>query len=210
MVVLNKGRWGKYTLKENIKAFLYPQEYLKILDKCNKKQEITLTIQINTGGRINECRNIKVGDIDYERNNLILRVTKVKARKKETKPTPRHIPISSQFVKYLKKIRKSYNLGSEDYFPMLHTAAYNACLKTHLKDIRKVDYNNFSSHNIRKTFECWLIALGLDNFKVAKHLGHTATVAFNSYISPDIFTYEDKNVIRDILGDLYGYRERRF
>lgn len=210
MPTINKGKWGKFHVKENKSLFFYPQEWLKILDRAKPKQLINLQMQINTGARINEAKNIEVRDIDLERRNLILRVTKVRSRKKETKPTPRIIPISSKFAKFLKKQTRDMKLGEGNTFPMLSVAAYNTAIKKLAKDIGRKDYQDFSSHNIRKTFENWLIALGVDGFAVAKHLGHDAKTALTSYISPDIFRYEDKVLIRQILGDLYSYNERRF
>ena len=51
----------------------------------NEKQPI-FDILINTGARIEEALNIKPEDFDWERNNLTLRVTKIKARKGEMGP----------------------------------------------------------------------------------------------------------------------------
>ncbi len=210
MPTINKGRYGKYTVKDNKSLFFYPNEWREMLKIANSRQKLNLHMQGQTGARIEEALNIKAEDIDFDRNNLILKVTKVRARKKETKPTPRIIPISSNFTKYLKKQIKLYNLLPEDKFPMLNKSAISQALKKLAEAIGRKDYRDFSSHNLRKTFECWLIAIGVDGFAVCKHLGHTPSVALNDYISPDIFTYEDKQQIRSILGDLYSYNERRF
>jgi len=207
---LQKGKWGTYTVKENKSLFFFPNEWVKIIKLAKPRQQLSFNMQIHTGARITEALNIKVIDIDFERNNLNLRVTKVRAKKKETKPTPRMISISSQFAKQLRKYIKKYNLKQDDYFPMIKRAATTSAIKYLARKIGRKDWRDFSSHNLRKTFECWLIAIGIDGFKVAKHMGHTPAVALNSYISPDIFTYEDKKLIRNILGDLYSYNERRF
>ena len=199
-----------YHIKQNLKHFYYPEQWLKLMKEAKPKQKETFTMLINTGARFNEARHIKVEDVDFERNNLVLKVTKVKAKKKETRPNPRHIPISTEFSKFLKKQVKKYNLKADDYFPMLKSSAANTALKKLTKKIGIKEYQDYSIHNLRKTFECWLIALGNDGFKVAKHLGHTAAVALNEYISADIFTYQDKKMIRQIIGDLYSYNERGY
>ena len=200
----------KYHRKNNLKLFFYPEEWTKIMAKAKPKQAETFMMLINTGARFNEAKHIQVQDIDFIRNNLILRVTKIKAKKGETRSNPRHIPISRRFTLFLKKQVKDHNLQPTDYFPMLQNPMSNIAIKNLAKDIGRQDWKDFSCHNIRKTFECWLLALGVDGFKVAKHMGHTAQVAMNDYISADIFTYDDKKQIREILGDLYGYTERRF
>lgn len=210
MTILQKGRWGRYTTKTDKKLFFYPNEFKKIMELANDKQKVNFSLQINTGARVEESLNIKMEDIDFERNNLILKKTKVRARLKETKPTPRIIPISSQFAKLLKKYIRTYNLKPEDYFYRLKADAVNKAIQKLAEKIGRKDFRDFSSHNLRKTFECWLVALGIDGFCICKHLGHTPAVALNSYISPDIFTNKDKEDIRKLLGDLYSYNERRF
>ena len=62
----------------------------------------------------------------------------------------------------------------------------------------------YSTHNIRKTLETWLMALGVDSLKVAMHMGHTIAIAQKHYISPDIFNWEDRKMMREIIGDLYA------
>ena len=61
----------------------------------------------------------------------------------------------------------------------------------------------FSVHNVRKTLESWLIARGVDGFKVCAHMGHDPRTAIKNYVSPDIFNFDDRNKIRIIIGDLY-------
>ena len=97
------GRWGLYRMKDNTKLFFYPREFLKILDKAKPKQRDSLMMLIHTGARHNEARHIKVGDVDLSRKTIIIRVTKVRAKKGEKNPRPRTIPISSQFAKIVKK-----------------------------------------------------------------------------------------------------------
>jgi integrase len=201
-MIINKGKHGHLHIKDNNKLYFYPEEWNRIFKAAKPRQKLNLDIQISTGARLNEAANIKVSDIDFERNNIILRVTKVKSKLKEKKPTPRIIPVSSEFTKRLRKYIRQYGLKSEDNFPMLTKAAYNTSIKKLAKSIGRDDWMDFSSHNIRKTTECWMIAVGIDGFKVAKHFGHTAKVALGSYVSADIFTGEDKTMIRDILGDV--------
>ena len=203
MPSINKGKWGKYHTKENKRVFFYPNEWLKLISLCKGKQKVSFTVLINTGARVNEARHIKVSDIDFSRNNIILRVTKVRAKKKETKSEPRILPISSKFSKYLKKIIKEYKLTSDNYLPMLKNAGLNIALKKLVEQVGRKDFEDFSVHNIRKTMECYLVALDIDSLKIIKHMGHTLAVAAQSYVSPDIFTYDDKKMIREILGDLY-------
>jgi len=77
----------RYTIKDNKNRFLYPKEFYKIYDKLKTKQKLTALVLINTGARIREAQNIKVSDIDLVNKRLVLRVTKSKAKKGESKLT---------------------------------------------------------------------------------------------------------------------------
>jgi len=65
------------------------------------------------------------------------------------------------------------------------------------------DWKMFSIHNIRKTFEVWLMALSVDGLTITAHVGHSMATAAGHYISPDVFSSDEKFKIREILGDLY-------
>lgn len=180
--------------KINKKRFLYPDEFEKMLDFCNPNQEFTFRSLINTGARINEVRNIEKQDLDSNRNNIILRITKVRAKKGEKRPTPRIISVSSKFFKYLKN-----NIGKRKF---LSTNASNVALKKVLKKAEVKNPEEVSVHNIRKTFGTWMLALSCDGFKVAQHLGHTPNELAKDYATNDVFNSKDKQIMREILGDL--------
>lgn len=195
----------KYKLKseENKKLFFWPDEWLNFYSLIKDKNKICFDILINTGARINEARYITPKNVSEERGTLFLAQTKVRALEGEKKPTGRLIPISSEFLNKLLKYAKNNNLKEDDKFPMLSTAQMNKLIKENSKLINKQGWYDLSAHNIRKTFECWLIALGVMPLVVANHLGHSLSVAQKYYISPDVFRPNDKILIRRILGDIY-------
>ena len=195
----NNGR--SYSNRSNRDRFFYPNEWMKFYDVLKENQKLTFDLLINTGARINEVKHIKLGDIDFERDTIILRVTKVKAKKGEKNPRPRTIGISSQFSRKLKGYTKGLN--NESYLNVLSTPAANICLKKTLKKININDFYMFSIHNIRKTHGNWLKALGIDGAEICTRLGHDYNTFLRAYSSPDIFTFKDKQDMRLILGDLY-------
>lgn len=201
-------------VRGNRDRFFFPDEWKAFYDCLKGRQKITFNFLINTGARINEARNIKVSDIDFERRNIVLRVTKrivnlsVKQRKKRKEPIKgvrkiRVITVSSQFIRYIKNLINEKKLGPEDNFKLLSTSAANTAMENALKKSGIPDWDMFSVHNVRKTAETWLLALGIDSFKIVKHFGHTATIALKHYVSPDLFRFEDKQEMREIIGDLY-------
>ena len=190
-----------YTIREDKMRFFFPDEFMSFYDCLKDRQKITFNFLINTGARINEVRNIKLADIDFERNSIIIRMTK--SRNKDGTKKIRVIAISSQFAKWIKAIAKEYELKPEDKFPILSTPASNIAMQKALEKAKIQDKDNFSVHSIRKTTECWLLSLDIDSLKVSKHIGHTIAVAQKYYVSPDTFNYNDKQMMRDIIGDLY-------
>lgn len=190
-----------YTVRLNRDRFFFPKEWMIFFDNLTANQKKTFDCLLSTGARINEIRNLQIGDIDFVNKRLILRVTKVKSRKGEKNPRPRTITLSTQFTKRLKK----YVIGksNENKIGILSTPAANIGMKKALKKAGIKDWQMFSVHNIRKTLETWLMALDIDGIKLSRHMGHDISTAIQHYVSPDIFSWEEKNQMREVIGDLY-------
>ena len=202
--------------KENKKRFFYPNEVLNIQKYLSPNAQATFEFQIKTGTRIEEARGFKDRPIINEeegRCSITLLKTKVRYNKKERAelertgikkhPEPRTIKIPSEYLPKLKKVIKNKKIK------FLSTNAMNVSLKKSVlrynQDNPKTPIRNpqeFSSHNIRKTFGTFLLSLGLAPSKVAQHLGHTEIVLMKNYASNDAFSESDKQTILKILGDL--------
>jgi integrase len=178
----------------NKKRFFYPDEYEKLLDSFNRNQKYTATVLINTGARINEARGIQRKHISSQRKNLILEKTKVRARRGEKTPQPRIIAISNRFYTYL--------ISNIETHRVLSTNAFNEAVKDSATLAKIPKPEEFSSHNFRKTFGTWLLALGVDGFKLAQHLGHTPNELARDYATNDVFSHKDKTIMSRILGNL--------
>ena len=207
-IILSNGK--PYTVRSNRDRFFFPKEWLAFKKAVRPEYFHVFEVLVNTGSRINEARNIQVNDIDFNNKRLTLRITKVKARKGEKHPRPRIIPISTEFTKYLQKYINQNKIGSVGFILVISTPGANQLLKRGLQRASIQDWQMFSIHNIRKTFEMWLLALGLDSLKVTAHVGHSMQIAAGSYISADVFSHEEKLLIRDIFGDLYMDSLRKY
>ncbi len=201
-----------YTVRNNRNRYFFPDEWKAFYDnlpigkKKTSRQRITFNILLNTGARIMEVQNIEISDLDLDRGNIMLRVTKKVVNRpgvdKKGVSKPRIVSISSQHVKFLRKIIKEYDLSGNDKLPILTTSGANIALKRSLEAVSIPDFKMFSLHNVRKTDENWLLALGVDFYKMVKQLGHSPNVSMKHYISSDVFSFEDKKEIQDILGDI--------
>lgn len=181
--------------KINKKRFWYPPEFELMLDYLNKNGKFTARFMINTGARINELRGFINNPIfDNQRNNITLIQTKVRARLKEKRPSPRTIPVSKSFFRELKEDLSKRRILSTNAF---NIALRRACVKAHINNSEE-----FSSHNIRKTFATWMLSLGVDGFRLAQHLGHTPNELAKDYATNDVFNHKDKEIMRSILKDL--------
>jgi integrase len=180
--------------QENKKRFFYPDEFEKMLDNCNKNQKYTSLCLINTGARINEMRNVKKNHLSSKRKSIILEKTKVRARRGEKVPEPRIIAVSNKFFHYLNANMHKRRILSTNAF---NTAIKDACAKANIHKPHQ-----FSAHKFRKTFGTWMLALGVDGFKLAQHLGHTPNELAKDYATNDVFNHKDKQIMRSILGNL--------
>lgn len=202
-LMVGTRRDGKtYTAKDNKDRFFFPDEYVKFEKVLKSKQLFSVKVLLNTGARINECRHIKKEDIDFNGKRIVLRKTKTKAKKKEKKGKIRIIPISTQFTKYLKKELKDKKPG--DYIGVLSNPALNIAYKKAGEKAKIKNFEDISSHTFRKTLEVWLIGLEVHHMKILAHFGHDLSTAMSSYVSPDIFSHDDKRDMKLIIGDLYG------
>jgi len=197
-----------FSIKDNVNRFFFPKEYLQFEEKLSKKAKFSVRFLLNTGARINEARNVKVEDVDLVNKRMTLRVTKTKAKKGEKHGRIRIIPLSSQFVKILKEKIKEDNLTFDSYFGIMENSNLNVAYKVAGVRAGIKDYYNISSHTFRKTLEVWLMALGVDALPLTAHLGHSIGTAAQYYVSPDIFSSDDKFAIKRIIGDLYADRLR--
>lgn len=205
---MTKANGEQYSIRNNRHRYFFPDEWLAFYDACKTRQKITFHFLINTGARINEVRNIQVSDVDFDRNSIVLRWTK--GRMGDGTRKMRVITVSSQFIRWVRGVIKDYDLKPEDKFPILSTPAGNIAMKKTLKEIGIQDWSMFSIHNVRKTLETWLISLDIDSLKIVKHFGHTMNVAAKFYVSADTFNYEDKQIIRQVIGDLYQQQRSSF
>jgi len=208
--IIMRSNGSRYRVRFNRDRYFYPHEWVKFFGFLKYKQRFTFDLLLATGARINEIRHVQVQDIDFERNSILLKVTKTKSAKKEKHPRPRTVSISSQMAKKIRRWIHENHLKTGDFLGILSTPGANKGMKVALRKAEIRDWKMFSVHNVRKTHGNWLKALGVEAQEICLRLGHDFNTFLRSYGSPDVFNMEDLQNIRFLLGDLYlNWRARQ-
>lgn len=196
-----KANGEKYSIRQDRSRIFYPEEWKKFYDALKKQQKFTFDILMLTGARIMEVQHIKVEDIDFSNQRLVLRVTKHSG--KANKSTTRTIRVSSYLIKQIKNRIKELNLQKTDTLKILSTSSANKAMKKALIKSQIKDPELFSIHNIRKTAENWCLSLGVDSLKLSKRFGHNLVTMYMHYTQSDAFSYKEKDFIKAYFGDTF-------
>lgn len=201
-----KSNGIKYSVRESRSRFFFPNEWENFMEQIKPEKKLIYETLIQTGARIEEALNLKPRDFDWTRNNLTLRVTKIKARKGEKIGQARTLPVSSQYTKKVKSYINRNGTGDDSFlFPVSKQAIWQMFRRGLEKAQIKDDWN-FGLHNIRKTHGNWLKALEISAEEICTRLGHDFNTYLKHYGSPNIFDRKDKVLMIKILGDVYGLK----
>jgi integrase len=194
-----------YSVRDDRSRYFFPNEWINFFISLKGNQKPIFSFLINTGARIEEALRVKPKNFDWDRNNLTLRVTKIRAKKGERVGKPRTFTISSQFARRMRAYIRNNRIKDDEFlFNMTQQAVYQL-FRRKLKKVVK-DWYNFSLHNIRKTHGNYLKAMDVRAEEICLRLGHDFNTYLKHYGSATIFDRKDKVGIIKILGDLYGFK----
>jgi integrase len=221
-----------YTVRRDRHRYFFPEEWTKFIAVIRDEKKFIFETLLHTGARIEECLNLRVKDFDTERNNVMLHVTKSKAKKGQSKEVggmPRGFGMSTDYMKKLKRYISVNKLQHEDYLFVKPPVGFEsldrvtkkkffAANKTAVQQVLKRGLKRaglnpweFSLHNIRKTHGMWLKAAipytrEITESEICMRLGHDMNTYIKHYGSPSRFNDRDKNMIIKLLGDVYGLK----
>lgn len=195
-VVLKKEK--PYRKKENLKRFYTPKEWFNLLKQIkNEKHKFLIEFLLHTGARVSEARGVRITDIDFEREQIILRKTKGGIKKNRT------IQISTYLTGRIKSYINSQKIESKlSTLNFPSTVMMDKMIKRYTMLSGLEDWKDFSNHNLRKTLENFLVALNINHLSIQAHMGHTLDVASAHYVATQLLNSEDKSLIRAILDNL--------
>lgn len=187
-----------YRMKTNIKRFFGPSEWNKFVRVIhNEDHKFWFEFLLNTGLRYQEAKSISIKEIDFDRRQIFISNPKGGKRKQRT------IQVSSQLTNQILHYMRMKNLGKNDMLGFPSVQFLDKVIKVYARTAGLETPEDFSCHNLRKTFENWLVALDINVMVIQAHIGHTIDVAAAHYVSTVMVKKEEKILIREILGDLF-------
>lgn len=199
-----KSDGRKYKVRTNRDKIFTPNEWLIFFSNLKASQQFTFKFLLITGARINEAQNVKVEDIDFNNQRVVLRITKQRGGENiRNKSKTRTLRVSSELIKEIKKRIKLLELKKEDYLKILSQPAAHIALKKTLQLSKIKDYDMLSVHSIRKTSENWALALHVDSMFLSTRFGHNLVTQYEHYSQSQAYTLEEVNLIKQIFGDTF-------
>ena len=203
----------KYTVRADRHRYFFPREWIKFINEIPDRRKILFETLLQLGGRIEEILNLKPKDYIWDDRTVRLRVTKVKAKKGESKllgGKQRSFGVSSQYVRKLKKHILLNKMKEDEFIFKITKQGVSQMFKRALKRAELNEWE-FSLHNIRKTCGMWLKTVqrrgvDLDVSEICMRLGHDYNTFLKHYGSPSIFTDQQRDKMVEILGDVYSLR----
>lgn len=223
-----KKTGGNYTMRRNKLRYFFPEEWNQFFNtlKWPRHKLFFLTL-INTGARVMEAIHIRPIDFNFERSSLKISVVKQKANKKKRKSLGsqgREFFVPTKYTKKIKSYILKEGIGDEEYIFLKNDklpadyeflknsekkkyyevtkTSYSQLLKRKLEKSGVKDWEDFSLHNIRKTYGNWMRLFISDMGELCYRMGHDFDTFMEHYGSSLLFTNEDKRNIQQILGEV--------
>ncbi len=167
--------------KQNIGEWFNIDEQKLILENLDKsKMGNEILFYLMTGCRRNEAINVKIKNINFNRNSIFIDGTKSKSAK-------RYVPISQKYASILK-----------DNFDKMFKNNKSWYSEQFQKFLQLPGIQNKKLHDLRHTFNTNLYYLGVNDKQRQYYMGHSSIVMTN-----DIYTHLDPNVTKDDILNLY-------
>lgn len=160
------------------KELNYILDYIQS-DVLKEKNKLMLFILIDTGIRINELLHIKVKNINFYNDTILLTNTKS------------HKPRKVVYSDFVGKMIKKYILENEcDEY--LFKMTYNGVIAVFNRIKKKLNLTKFHPHMLRHTFSSRLHKNGASVFEIRDLLGHSSVSITERYIHFDLDELIDK------------------
>ncbi len=164
-----------YYDKENIKYF-NKEEYTLLVSNSNKYYQLLYLLLFETGGRVEELRQVTFADIDFDSKKIRIRTLK----QREDIVRYRVIPVSDTLKAELLHHKMESGLGKTD-FVLSKKSGAKPLIRQSFDKMLKLDCDRLGigrekahCHAWRHTRAIQLLESGVDIVKVQKFLGHSS------------------------------------
>jgi len=157
----------RYSEKENIRdRILTDEEEARLMSEASERLKPIVVVAIHTGMRLSEIMNLRWRDIDQEKKKIRIKNTK--------SGKSREVPINSYLFEEISKIEPKEEL----VFPYksIRTAFENAK--------KRAEIEEFTFHDLRRTFGTRLLEQGVDIVTISKLYGHSSVMTTQRYLHP--------------------------
>lgn len=161
-------------------AFKITEQKLILEHIKESEMEEEIFFYLLTGARRSEGYNIKLEDINFEKQTIFINGTK-------TKNSKRYVPISKAYAEILKKSFNELFKEEKSY--------YTHKFKEYLD---KLGIKNKKLHDLRHTYSTNLYYLGVPDKQRQLYMGHASIVMTN-----DIYTTLEPNITKQDILNLY-------
>lgn len=168
--------YDKRTLKQSKPRtrFLSQDEYRSLLAASSAHVRDAIVLAVETGLRRSEQFSLEWRQIDWERREVVLEVTKTE--------TPRRVPLSPKALSWLRSqweridpdvTRFVHEKPDHSRYVDMHRGFLNACGRAGIENLRW--------HDLRHTFASWFVQNGGELYHLSRILGHTTLAMTTRY-----------------------------
>lgn len=217
----------KYSIRKDRHRYFFPDEWEDFIKQVsNEKHKLLFYTLLNTGARIMEALHIRPEDFNWNRKTISIKVVKARVAKKRSYSLgkTRTFFIGENYLKMIKsyvrrnsinesqylflknsKLPEDYdNLNNKDKQKYFNSEkhSYSRMFKNKLQKAEIKDYQDFSLHNIRKTYGNWMRVHDIELVEICFRMGHDIDTFMQHYGSTLLFDSSEKRKIMKILGDV--------
>lgn len=160
--------------------YLTEEEFHRLYESVKRPGlKLILKLGVLTGLRAGEMQALNWGDIDFERNLILVRAANTKTG------VQREVPMSQEVRNTLLSTRESVRNGPNDPVITTHGGGRYSSIPVSVKKVcDRAGLHDVSAHILRHTFASWALHRGVPAIVVQKLLGHSTMSMTSRYAHP--------------------------
>jgi integrase len=158
------------------------------------------------GFRLSEVRGLKLNDLDWEKERIVIRRSKLR----KTQEFPLMREVGDAILRYLKEVRpksrhREVFLSLRQPYRPLSRGGLSTMVQKRMHELNG-GFTRFGPHSLRHACAAHLLAEGLTLKEIGDHLGHVSVAATKMYAKVDLRGLREVAALN--LSELVCYAER--